>query len=136
MNGNTHRSGYRLLLVDDHEPLAEATAEFMRTKGFDVRVALTGREALETAAAFRPEIVLCDLRLPDISGLDVAQTMRKMPGLQSAVIAIHTAMTQSDLRSLNAADPHVDLFLSKPITAEKLDSLVSRIPSRARKQGG
>ena len=58
----------RVLLIEDHAPLAEATAEFIRSKGLDVRIASTGREALETAAVFHPEIVLCDLSLPDMPG--------------------------------------------------------------------
>jgi CheY-like chemotaxis protein len=127
MNRRSHQSRCRVLLVDDHAPLAEATAEFMRGKGFDVRIASTGREALEMAAAFQPEIVLCDIHLPDMPGLDVARALRAIPGVKSAVIAMHTAMAQSSLRSLRDADAPVNLFLSKPITEENIDALISQI---------
>jgi CheY-like chemotaxis protein len=49
------------------------------------------------APAFQPEIVLCDFYLPDIPGLDVARAVRAIPGVESAVIAMHSAMSESDL---------------------------------------
>jgi DNA-binding response OmpR family regulator len=120
---------HRALLVEDYEPLAEATAEFMRNAGLEVQIASSGQDALRVAAAFKPEIVLCDLRLPDIMGLDVARALREVPGAKDAVIAIHTAISDVDhpvlKRHLNA--PSVNLFLSKPLTDEKLKALISAV---------
>jgi len=124
----------RVLLIEDHALLAEATAEFMRSNGLDVRIASTGREALETAAAFHPEIVLCDVRLPDMTGPDVARTLRTTPGAEDAVIAMLSAMNDSDLNTVRRqAGSSVSLFLSKPITQEKLHTLISVLKSRAKK---
>ena len=128
------RSRWRVLLIEDHGPLAEATAEFMRNKGLDVRIASTGREALETAAAFHPEIVMSDIMLPDMTGLEVARALRAMPGAKDAVIAMHSAMTESDLGPLSRQVSAVNLFLSKPITEEKLDTLISELKSQAKKK--
>jgi CheY-like chemotaxis protein len=120
------------LLVEDHAPLAEATAWVLRSKGLDVRLASTGREALEVAATYRPEIVLCDMRLPDMSGLDVARGLRAIPGAKDAVIAIHSLMTEHDLGALSAhAAAPLNLFVPKPITEEKIDALISRLQSHA-----
>jgi len=58
----------RVLLVEDHAELAELTAQMLCSEGLDVRVAGSGREALDSASKFRPQLVLCDLHLPDISG--------------------------------------------------------------------
>jgi CheY-like chemotaxis protein len=135
MNPKNSPPRYRVLLVDDHAPLAEATAEFMHTKGFDVRIASTGSEVLELVAAFHPEIVLCDMNLPDMSGIDVARALHAMPGAKTVVIAIHTAMTESDLRMLGRCeDAAVDLFISKPITEDKIDRLISQVQSRAQRK--
>jgi len=128
------RSRWRVLLIEDHGPLAEATAEFMRNKGLDVRIASTGREALETAAAFHPEIVMSDIMLPDMTGLEVARALRAMPGAKDAVIAMHSAMTESDLGPLSRQVSAVNLFLSKPITEEKLNTLISELKSQAKKK--
>src|SRR5262249_37484046 len=106
----------------------------MQSKGCDVRIASSGREALDTAAAFHPEIVLCDMRLPDMLGMDVARALREMPGAKDAVIVMHSAMIESDLGPLSRqAGPVVNLFLSKPITDEKLDTLISVLKSHAKK---
>jgi DNA-binding response OmpR family regulator len=123
------------LLVEDHAPLAEATAEFMYAKGLDVRIAFDGRQELETAAAFHPQIVLCDLNLPDMSGMELARKLRASPGAKDAVIAMHSAMTDSDLRGMaHHADAPVNLFLSKPLTEEKIDALISQLQSNAKKK--
>jgi CheY-like chemotaxis protein len=129
---NNFLSRWRVLLIEDHAPLAEATAEFIRSKDLDVRIASTGREALEIAAEFHPEIVLCDMRLPDMTGPDVARALRKMPRAKDAVIAMHSAMTEPDLRTESLqASAAVNLFLSKPLTEEKLDTLISVLKSQA-----
>src|SRR5262250_2222221 len=115
--GNPHR----VLLIEDHEPLAEATAEFMRAWGLEVRIASTGSTAVEMAEAFKPEIVLCDMRLPDMPGLDVAQALRATSGAKDALIVMHTAMTERDLRLVERhADSPVNLFFPKPLTTKKL----------------
>jgi CheY-like chemotaxis protein len=83
-------------LVEDNEPLAEATAEFLRSEGLEVQVASSGREALTCVATFRPDIVLCDLRLPDIAGFDIAKALRKNPVTRNALFVIHSAFRETD----------------------------------------
>src|SRR5262245_37651533 len=101
----------------------------MQSEGLEVQCASTGREALEAAATFQPEIVICDIGLPDMSGLDVARALRAAPGASHAVIAMHTAMSKTDLRTFvrHNADSGVNLFLSKPITTEKLDAVITAV---------
>src|SRR5215510_14239938 len=90
---------HRVLLIEDHAELAEATAEFMRSEGLEVLIASTGHSGLEMAEAFRPEIVLCDISLPDMTGLDVARALRARPGTKNVLIAMHTALGERDLRT-------------------------------------
>jgi len=116
-----------VLLVEDHAPLAEAMAEFMRSQGLEVWIASTGTNALEIAPAFKPEIVLCDMRLPDMAGLEVARALRATV-TSDALIAMHTALTESDLHVIKRyTDASVNVFVSKPLTKEKLDSLLSQL---------
>jgi two-component system, OmpR family, alkaline phosphatase synthesis response regulator PhoP len=116
----------RLLLIEDNLLLAEATAEFLRDAGLEVQIAESGEEALHTALLFRPDIVLCDMRLPDMSGLDVAKTLRATPVTRNALLVVHTAMSDADLRVLERemGQDQVNLFLSKPLTEEKLDQML------------
>ena len=120
---------HRLLLVEDHEGLAAATAEFIRGEGLEVRVVGCGRDALEVAPAFQPEIVVCDLGLPDMNGLQVAWALRSNRNAKSPVIAIWSALTDGELLALERSGHSkvVDLFLSKPLTPEKLERLLSSL---------
>jgi CheY-like chemotaxis protein len=114
----------RLLLVEDHTGFANATAEFLRLSGMDVQVAECGDRALRIATAFRPQIVLCDLSLPDMSGLDVVRQLRANPVTQIAVFAICTAMGEADIDLFKETFANdVDMFFSKPITASKVHEL-------------
>jgi CheY-like chemotaxis protein len=122
------------LLIEDHSELAEVTAEILCSDGMDVRIASSGQEALETATVFRPEIILCDLFLPDMSGLDLARALRSKPETRDAVIGLHTALPARELSELEdqANATEVDLFLTKPLTGEKVDKLFARLALRRR----
>jgi CheY-like chemotaxis protein len=125
---------YRALLVDDHAPLADATAEFMRSAELEVRISSWGRDALSVAGVFKPDIVICDMNLPDISGLEVARALRTIPATKDAVIAMHTAVSENELLELerHLDEPSVNFFLSKPLTDEKLDALISAVQALRR----
>jgi DNA-binding response OmpR family regulator len=123
--GSRRQVRHRVLLVEDHEPLAKGTAFLMRHAGLEVWIASTGKDALEMADTVRPEIVLCDLRLPDMSGLDVVRELRASPGAMDALIAVHTAVDVASLDEFkSAADPLVDMYILKPLTMEKLDAVI------------
>lgn len=121
----------RLLLIEDHFDLANATADFLREWGLEVQIAGSGEEALEMAAAFRPQIVLSDLTLPDISGLEVIRRLRADPKTRNALFAVDTAMARADIDALEEASAgEVDLFLSKPLTDDAVNDLLSRFARR------
>jgi CheY-like chemotaxis protein len=117
-----------LLLVEDHADLANATAEFLRLLGLDVQIAVSGNQALKMAPAFRPRIVLCDLSLPDMSGLEVVRRLRADPKTKHALFAVWTGMAQADIEAIEEDFANeVDLFLSKPITNGDVDELLNRL---------
>jgi CheY-like chemotaxis protein len=135
-NARSSDAPHRVLLIDDHLPLAEATAEFMQDSGLEVRIASTGEEALGMVSTFRPEIVLCDLNLPDMPGSDVARVLRGTPGAKDALIVIHTAMHENDLpEACSGTDAPVNMYLSKPLTDEKLRRLLSELETLQRPHG-
>ena len=122
----------RVLLVEDHASLAQATAEFLKAYGLDVRIANSGEEALDAAAEFRPEIVVCDMRLPDLSGLEVARMLRARGETSNAVLAISTALSDGELQFLggNTHWADVDLFLPKPLTEAGIRTLLAASATR------
>jgi len=118
----------RVLLVDDHAALAEATAEFLRFSGLEVGTALDGKEALAMAKAFRPQLVLCDLRLPDASGLEVIRALQTTLDPKQVIFALHTAMTEAEVRSFESrGDVRV---ISKPLTESKLNKLLDELHTK------
>jgi CheY-like chemotaxis protein len=120
----------RLLLVEDHAALAEATAEFLQNAGLEVRIAGSGEQALKTAAVFHPDIILCDLRLPDMSGIELARALRATASAKNALIVLHSAISDVDLRTLkNQSNVGIDSFISKPLTEEKLKTLLDGLHS-------
>jgi PAS domain S-box-containing protein len=119
----------RVLLVEDHVGLAVATATLLRREGLEVQTALTGRAALEAAPGFRPQLILCDMNLPDMKGPDVIRELRLNSSIQPAHAVILTAMSETSLRTYNSAAGKlgVDAFMSKPIAPEAIRTLVSKL---------
>ena len=120
---------HRVLLVEDHGALAEATAAFLRLSGLEVRIASSGVDALKMAEEFHPVHVLCDMSLPDMTGLDVARALRAQRGGNDLLVAMLTAMNVADLHELEReTDIHgVNLYLSKPLTSNALSRLLSSL---------
>jgi CheY-like chemotaxis protein len=119
----------RLLLIEDNVELAQVTAEFLGDAELEVRIAESGEEALAIARAFRPEIILCDMTLRDMSGLDVAGAFRANPDMKHVLFALHSALSDVELRALEReidAD-EINLFLSKPLTQQKIDRLLAAL---------
>ncbi|MGZ3610059.1 MAG: response regulator, partial [Ktedonobacteraceae bacterium] len=75
------KSGARILVVDDEIEILRALQRSLTAHGFDVVTATTGEEALESVAHFRPDLMLLDLGLPAISGLEVCKRVRAQSNL-------------------------------------------------------
>ena len=85
---------HRILNVDDTTALRYAKGKVLRQAGFTVSDAGSGREALSLIASERPDLVLLDVKLPDMSGLDVCQVIKKTyPG--TMVIQVSASFVQS-----------------------------------------
>jgi len=129
MSIDSRQPGRRVLLVEDHAALAEATAELMRHRGLEVRVATSGADALKMAEEYNPVLILCDMMLPDMAGLDVARVLRAKGRANDFLIAMLTARSADDLREFEGhpRTREVDLFLSKPLTNETLTGLLAKL---------
>ncbi|SIS77436.1 sigma-54-dependent transcriptional regulator [Insolitispirillum peregrinum] len=105
----------RVLIVEDDPIQAERYA--MDLDGFDLRVASAGAEALSVVASFLPDLVVLDVRLPDMNGLDVLRRLRA-DGIPSSVIIVtsHGSVNMA----VEAMQAGANDFLVKPFTAERL----------------
>jgi signal transduction histidine kinase/CheY-like chemotaxis protein len=81
----------RVLVVDDDPRTVEMLAHLMGKRGFEVVSALGGREALERAVAERPDVIVLDLMMPEVSGFDVVEHLRSRPDLSGIPVLVYTA---------------------------------------------
>lgn len=110
----------RVLLVDDDKALARALSINLRARGYDVDVALTGRAALELAGNRTPDVVVLDLGLPDLDGLEVLQGLRGWTHVP--VLVLSAREDQSD--TVSALDAGADDYVTKPFG---IDELLARL---------
>ena len=109
----------RILIVEDNQDAAESLATLIELMGHEVRSVHDGASALETAAAFRPDVVLLDIGLPDMDGYEVARRFRQQPGLERIALAALTGWGQEEDR-LRARTAGFDHHFVKPIDVDAL----------------
>ncbi|MFO0967819.1 MAG: PAS domain S-box protein [Gemmataceae bacterium] len=116
--------GRRVLVVDDLRDSADSMATLLRMMGHEARTAYDGLEAVQTAAAFQPNIVLLDIGLPKMNGYEVARRIRHEPwGGNVALIAMTGWGQDEDKRqSLEAGFDH---HLTKPVETAALEKLLA-----------
>jgi len=107
---------HRLLLVDDEAPFVRAMAISLRAHGYEVMTAATGEQALHLAAEKHPEVIVLDLGLPGIDGIDVITGLRAWSDVPVLVLS---ARHMSDAK-VAALDAGADDYVTKPFTFEEL----------------
>ncbi len=106
----------RVLVVDDEPQILRALAVNLRARDFEVDLAATGAEALQRAAAARPDAVLLDLGLPDIDGLDVIDGLRGWTEVPIIVLTVRGR----EVDKVDALDRGADDYLTKPFGMNEL----------------
>jgi two-component system CheB/CheR fusion protein len=109
----------RVLIVEDNQDIRESSCEVLAMAGFEVMGAATGFEALEKAPVFRPNAVLLDVGLPDLSGYDVARRLRESPEFASTLLVALTGYDSPEARALSSA-AGFDHHLVKPVNFDEL----------------
>lgn len=116
----------RVLVVDDSEDTARMMRVLIRRQGHEVTLAFTGREAIEAARVHRPDVVLLDLILPDMSGAEVAEELRRSEGFERT--AFFAVSGYGPERIPAVFDGH----FAKPLDHSALTGLLSRLSSEPR----
>ena len=114
----------RILIADDNKDAAESLSMVLELAGHEVRVANLGRTALSLAQAFRPDTALLDIGMPDLSGYEVAQDLRRQPwGTKIQLIALTGWGQENDRR--RAIEAGFDHHLTKPIDPDQLEAVIA-----------
>lgn len=121
--------GNRILVVDDEPGLAHALAITLRASGWDVATAGDGAGALAAAAARLPDVVLLDLGLPDMSGVDVITALRAWTRVPIVVLSAR----QHGEDKVEALDAGADDYVTKPFA---MNELLARLRAAVRRAAG
>src|SRR5262245_30787913 len=115
----------RVLVAEDDKDTAESLSLLLRLWGYDTRVASDGASALDAVPTFHPDLVLLDLALPRLSGLEVVRRLRQRPeGADVPVWVVSGYGRDEDRRRAHEAGG--DLFLLKPFDPDQLRALLGR----------
>ena len=112
--------GARILVVDDEPQILRAVRTNLSRHGYQVDVASTGRQALDLHARRRPDLVLLDLGLPDMDGVEVIRTLREQASTPIIVLSVRDA----EQDKIGALDLGADDYLTKPFSVEELRARV------------
>jgi two-component system KDP operon response regulator KdpE len=116
----------RVLVIDDELPMRRTLGIGLRARGYDVDLAATGEEALSVAARTRPDVVILDLGLPGIDGIQVAQALR---GWTQVPIIVLSARGAESVK-VAALDAGADDYVTKPFG---MDELLARLRAALRR---
>jgi DNA-binding response OmpR family regulator len=118
-----------ILVVEDEEAIASFVAAYLRKDGFDVRVTASGREALTFVGTESPSLVVLDLMLPDLDGLEVCRRIRET----STVPVLMLTARDDDLDKIAGLEVGADDYLTKPFNPREL---VARVRAILRRSAG
>ncbi len=108
----------RILVVDDEVAIVRALATGLRARGHDVLLARTGEEGLSQAALGSPDVVVLDLGVPDLDGIEVCRRLRAWSDVPVIVLSAHG----SEPRKVQALDEGADDFITKPFGMAELEA--------------
>ena len=115
-------------MVDDNRDSAMSLAMMLKLMGNEARTAHDGLEALDVAAAFRPDLVLLDIGMPSLNGYDTAQRLRQQPWGKNVVLVALTGWGQ-DVEKQRSLEAGFDFHMVKPVDPAALEKLLGG-PSR------
>ena len=120
----------RVLVIEDDAEIADVLRRFLRQEGHDVRTAADGDQAIPAAAEFVPDLVILDLGLPGIDGVEVCRRLRADARFRATPIVMLTAATQpEDVR--RGIEAGASEYLTKPFSPVRLLTLVDALTPEA-----
>ncbi|BAN50738.1 response regulator [Metapseudomonas resinovorans] len=121
----------KVLIVDDEEILAANFQTYLEMLGCEVRTAASGAIALEKVVEFKPELVVLDYRLPDMTGFEVFDAMRTLHSCEAVLMTAHPSIEVCN----RAIERNIEIILLKPFPLPELGSVVLHgLPRGARSE--
>ena len=121
----------KILLVDDEPDILEFISYNLIKEGFEVFTSSNGKDAIKLAHQEQPQLIILDVMMPDLDGIETCRVIRETPELKDVLIAFLTARSE-DYSQIAGFDAGADDYINKPI---KPRVLVSRVKALLRRKG-
>src|SRR5476649_2037065 len=118
-----------ILVVDDSDEIRSLFSICLRREGYEVLEAATGQQGLKLAHTRFPDLVLLDVRLPDISGVEVCRQIKADPALKDVFVALCSGEATSDDHKVSGLQTGADEYLVKPFGLQELLARVQTLLS-------
>jgi two-component system, cell cycle response regulator DivK len=115
----------RVLVVEDNERNLKLVRDVLQYAGYEIIEASTGEEGVELAQSLTPDVILMDLQLPDIDGMEALRRIRKSPATADVPVIAVTAFAMRNDRA-RAFDAGFDGYLEKPLSVRELPAQVQQ----------
>ncbi|MEJ7683583.1 MAG: response regulator transcription factor [Segetibacter sp.] len=125
----------RILIVDDEADILEIISYNLIKEGYEILTAKNGIEALEKIVPFKPDLVILDIMMPKMSGVEACKIIRSKPEYNDTLIIFLTALNDESSQ-IKGLETGADDFISKPISPKVLVSRVNAIFRRLNKEEG
>ena len=122
----------KVLLVDDEQDILELLKYNLEREGYQVTTALNGRDALRSAKANRPDLIVLDIMMPGMDGVEVCNQLRQLPEFKQTLITFLSARGE-DYSQIAGFDAGADDYITKPIRPKVF---VSKIKALLKRSGG
>jgi len=119
----------KILLVDDEQDILEIVGYNLSQEGYKIVTASNGREAVSVAKKERPHLIIMDVMMPEMDGMEACENIRKIPELSNIIIAFLTARSE-DYSQVAGFDAGADDYIAKPIKPKLLVSKVKALLRR------
>lgn len=119
----------KILLVDDETDITEFIGFNLEQEGYVVEKAETGEQAIEIAKTFNPDLIILDVMMPGMDGVETCENIRALPNLNNPIIAFLTARGE-DYSQIAGFDAGADDYLTKPVRPKVLVSRVKALLKR------
>jgi len=124
---------YKILIVDDEQDIIEFLTYNLNKDGYEVASASNGLDAINTAMIFLPHLILLDVMMPEMDGIETCDELKKRPSLKNTIIAFLTARSE-DYSQIAGFDAGADDYITKPIKPKVLMSRIKALLKRLEKQ--
>lgn len=126
---STENNAYKILLVDDEQDILDFLSYNLKKEGFQVYSALNGKDAVSIAKKENPHLIILDVMMPEMDGIDTCRELREIEGLKDVLIAFLSARNE-DYSQIAGFEVGADDYITKPI---KPRVLISRIKALLRR---